>query len=352
MAAYTIIYRGTKGSPLTNQEVDNNFQNLDTNKANIDGSTPFTGTVQAPLFQGPLSGTVTDTGASQFGTGTTIGNGATSAQEVDLYYSTGGVKRFYTAVSTTAGGLFGLYANDDTGAYKYTVFTVNRSTGQLTFNQAPISVTPSLADNSATVATTAYVQGQGYITANGTAKFVTTITSAQVTGALTYTPVQNGTGVGQGSNPIKIGWGTNTGNGVRITVDSSDLGWVPMSSTAPGTFTYSGAIVATGNVTAYSDESLKKNWGSLPMNFIEQLAEVKSGTFDREDLDNQRQAGVSAQSLQKVLPETVQENESGLLSVSYGNAAMVSVVEVCKRLVEYEARIDALEQKLKAYEGN
>ena len=344
MAAYTITYRAAKGSPLTNTEVDNNFQNLDTFKAPLDNPS-FTTQAASVLFVGPLQGTVTDTGASQFGTGTGIGNGATSAQEVDFYYSTGGVKRFYTAVSTTAGGQFGLYANDDTGAYKYTIFTVPRATGVLTFNQAPISVTPNLTDNSATVCTTAYVQGQGYITANGTAKFVTTITSAQVTGALTYTPVQQGTGVGQGTNVIKVGWGTNTGNGVKVTVDSSDLGWIPMSSTAPGTFTYSGAIVATGNVTAYSDESLKVNWSTLPGSFVEQLAQVKSGTFDRNDLDNERQVGVSAQSLQKILPEAVRANEDGLLSVSYGNAALSACIELAKRVVELEQRLAALEGK-------
>ena len=342
--AYSIVLRAVKGSPLTNSEVDGNFQNLDTFKAPLDNPS-FTTQAASVLFVGPLQGTVTDTGASQFGTGTTIGNGATSAQEVDLYFSTGGTKRFYLATSTTAGGTFGLYANDDTGTYKYTIFNVARATGVLTFNQAPISVTPNLTDNSATVATTAYVQGQGYITSNGTAKFVTTITSAQVTGALTYTPVQQGTGTGQGSNVIKIGWGTNTGNGVRITVDSTDQGYIPMSSTAPGTFTYSGSIVATGNVTAYSDESLKKNWGNLPMNFVEQLTDVQSGTFDRIDLDNQRQVGVSAQSLQKVLPEAVQENEDGLLSVSYGNAALTACIELAKRVVELEQRLATLEGK-------
>lgn len=343
MAAYTITYRAAKGSPLTNSEVDNNFQNLDTFKAPIDNPS-FTTQAASVLFVGPLQGTVTDTGASQFGTGTTIGNGVAASSEVDFKFATGGIARFYHAVSTTNGGIFGLYANDDTGAYKYSVYSVNRATGVWSFNQIPIGVTPNLTDNSAALATTQYVQGQGYITANGTAKFVTTITSAQVTGALTYTPVQQGTGVGQGTNVIKIGWGTNTGNGAKITVDSSDLGWVPMSSTAPGTFTYSGAIVATGNVTAYSDESLKVNWSTLPGSFVDQLAQVKTGTFDRPDLDNARQVGVSAQSLQAILPEAVQENENGLLSVSYGNAALAACVELAKRVV-------ALEQRLAAYEG-
>lgn len=346
MSLYTITYRSVKGSPLTNTEVDNNFQNLDTYKVTNDGSMPFTGPVTAPSFVGTLNGIVQNAGISKLGSGTFVGYNATANQEVDLYFSTGGVNRWYGAVTGTAGEYYNLNYCDSSGNYKATIYTADNATGILTFQKAPISVTPNLTDNSSTVATTAYVQGQGYITANGTAKFVTTITSAQITGALAYTPVQNGTGTGQGSNVIKMGWGTNTGNGLKATVDSTDLGFVPMSSTAPGTFTYSGAIVATGNVTAYSDESLKDNWETLPDTFVSALAKVKTGTFDRNDLEeDERQVGVSAQSLQEVLPEAVKENENGLLSVSYGNAALAACVELAKRVVELEQRLATLEGK-------
>jgi hypothetical protein len=101
-----------------------------------------------------------------------------------------------------------------------------------------------------------------------------------------------------------------------------------------------GAIVAAGNITAYSDERLKSNWKTLPKDFVENLAEVLSGTFTRTD-NAQRQAGVGAQSLQKLLPEAVVGN--GILSVAYGNAAMVSAVELAKRVVEQDARIAKLE---------
>jgi len=132
---------------------------------------------------------------------------------------------------------------------------------------------------------------------------------------------------------------------VKITVDSTDQGFIPMSSTAPGTFTYSGNIVATGNVTAYSDESLKKNWDVVPSDFVESLTTVKSGSFERVDLNGERQVGVSAQSLQEVMPLAVQQNDDGLLSVSYGNAALVAAIELAKRVVELEQRLAALEGK-------
>jgi hypothetical protein len=108
---------------------------------------------------------------------------------------------------------------------------------------------------------------------------------------------------------------------------------------------FSGAItgaslVCTGNVTAYSDERLKTDWAALPDNFVDRLATVKSGTYTRTDL-NERQAGSSAQDWQKLLPEVIQEGE--YLSLAYGNAALVSAVQLAKRVVEQDERIAKLE---------
>lgn len=106
----------------------------------------------------------------------------------------------------------------------------------------------------------------------------------------------------------------------------------------------SGNFTATGNVTAYSDERLKKDWAPVGVDFVSQLAQVKSGTYTRIDNDS-RQAGVSAQSLQTVLPETVMEDVEGNLSVAYGNAALVSAVELAKEIVELKKRLEVLEAK-------
>lgn len=335
---YTINYRRVKGSPLTNDEVDDNFENIEENKAPKDNPT-FTGTVTAPTYAGNLTGTVTSTGVNYFGVNTSVGNGATANVEVDFYLKTANLARFYLAVTGTAGATFSLQCADNAGAYSKTAFTIDRATGITAFNYATTGITPATADNSTKYATTAYVQAQGYITSSGTAAYVTNLSSAQVTGALTYTPVQQGTGIGQGPNVVKIGW---TGSGLKVTVDSSDQGYVPFSSTAPGTFTYSGAIVASGNITAYSDETLKTNWQPLADDFIEKLADVKSGTFDRTDT-YETQVGVGAQSLREVLTEAVVEGEDGLLSVAYGNAALAACVALAQRVVELEARLKKLE---------
>jgi hypothetical protein len=97
-------------------------------------------------------------------------------------------------------------------------------------------------------------------------------------------------------------------------------------------------LTCAGNVTAYSDETLKTNWRGFPEDFIEQLAQIQSGIFDRID-SGMTQVGVGAGSLQKVMPDAVQNNESGLMSVAYGNAALAAVIELAKRVVSLEKQL-------------
>lgn len=104
----------------------------------------------------------------------------------------------------------------------------------------------------------------------------------------------------------------------------------------------SGNVTATANVTAYSDERLKTNWKNLDVDFIQKLSNVRNGIYDRVDI-KQTQVGVSAQSLQKVLPDAVIQSEDGMLSVSYGNAALAACVELAKEIVILRDKIAKLE---------
>jgi hypothetical protein len=111
-------------------------------------------------------------------------------------------------------------------------------------------------------------------------------------------------------------------------------------STSAG-LTYNGTdFTCGGNVTAYSDERVKTNWRDLPADFIEQLAKVKHGVYDRTDQEV-TQVGVSAQSLQPVMPNAVIEDD-GRLSVAYGNAALVAAIKLAGRVIALEARLEAL----------
>jgi hypothetical protein len=101
------------------------------------------------------------------------------------------------------------------------------------------------------------------------------------------------------------------------------------------------SIVSSGDITAFSDERLKQNWRDLPADFVERLAEVKMGIYDRKDT-GETQAGVSAQSLQSTLPSVVNENADGILSVAYGNAALASCVALAREVTILKAELAAL----------
>jgi hypothetical protein len=112
--------------------------------------------------------------------------------------------------------------------------------------------------------------------------------------------------------------------------------------------TDAGNLTAAGNVTANSDERLKKDWAALPADFIERLATTKSGTYTRTD-SGDRQAGASAQDWQALLPEVVSvgSDDQKTLSLAYGNAALVSAIELAKRLLELEKDFAVLKEAVR-----
>lgn len=134
------------------------------------------------------------------------------------------------------------------------------------------------------------------------------------------------------------------------TIYQATLGYVPANK-AGDTFTgalvagagltVTGAIVASGDITAYSDEILKNNWRPVATDFVTRLALVKSGVYDRTDVDL-TQVGVSAQSLQDLMPEAIITSVSGLLSVAYGQAALAACVELAKEAVALRGEVERL----------
>jgi len=110
-------------------------------------------------------------------------------------------------------------------------------------------------------------------------------------------------------------------------------------------FEQGGNFTAVGNVTAYSDERLKTNWRPLPADFLTRFAAVKHGAYERTDT-GATQVGVSAQSLREVMPEAVMENDEGMLSVAYGNAALAACVALAKEVMSLRDEVRALKQKL------
>lgn len=262
----------------------------------VTGNKTFSGTVALSgggSIAGTFSGTATFSGSITFSstiTGSISGNAATVTNGV---YTTGdqtiaGTKTFS---STIAGSINGNAATVTNGVY-----TVGNQTiaGDKTFTGTVIMS-----------ATRAQISGSSYamleLHVPGTAARALTISNDNIT----RLSVSNGSG------------GTST---TLWSVDSV------------GNFT------ASGDITAFSDERLKQNWRDLDAHFLDDLALVKTGIYERKDT-GETQVGVGAQSLQGVLPQAVREDVTGMLSVAYGNAALAACVMLAREVQALKAKV-------------
>ena len=101
---------------------------------------------------------------------------------------------------------------------------------------------------------------------------------------------------------------------------------------------YATTVSATGNVLAYSDARLKTDLVRID-DALYRVSGLAGYTFTRTD-SGERQTGLLAQDVQKVLPEAVSEAENGTLSLAYGNLAGL-LVEAIKELAVEVAAIKA-----------
>jgi ribosomal protein RSM22 (predicted rRNA methylase) len=99
-------------------------------------------------------------------------------------------------------------------------------------------------------------------------------------------------------------------------------------------------LTVAGNVSAYSDETLKTDIATI-LQALDKVNAMRGVAFTRI-LDNQRGSGVVAQELQKIAPELVIVDADGMLSVAYGNITGY-LIEAIKELT---ARIEAIESRL------
>ena len=104
----------------------------------------------------------------------------------------------------------------------------------------------------------------------------------------------------------------------------------------------SGTLTAVGDVIAYSDVRVKENVETID-NALDKVMALRGVSYNRTDGgDKTKKVGVIAQEIQKVLPEVVQEQEDGMLGVSYGNIVGV-LIEAIK---EQQKQIDELKALL------
>lgn len=208
----------------------------------------------------------------------------------------------------------------------------NAFTGVNTFSQ---TIVGSINGNAATVTNGVYTVGNQTI--SGTKTFASEINSA----AGRYTTSNAGVGMYEMHIPgvAARAWYLDSSTITRLatTNGGGSAGTILLSIDASGNTT------ALGDVTAYSDERLKTDWQDLPADFIERLARVKMGIFRRIDTQ-QIQVGVGAGSLRdEALPQAVHRDADGILSVTYGNAALASCIALAREVTALKSRLAALE---------
>lgn len=133
------------------------------------------------------------------------------------------------------------------------------------------------------------------------------------------------------------------GTTFNCTVDSpSEVGLGNLSNNGNNV---SGSFTATGNITAYSDERLKSDIERISG----ALAKVQAirGVNFTVTATGDRSTGVIAQEVQAQVPEAVQIDDSGFLSVAYGNLVGL-LIEAVKELSD---EVQALKQTPNPYPG-
>ena len=139
----------------------------------------------------------------------------------------------------------------------------------------------------------------------------------------------------------------STSNETTLNVAKAGVGTGYALNVSAGNAYFAGSIYAVGDITAFSDENLKTNIEKIP-NAVDKIQKINGYTFDRIDIETQRQSGVIAQEIQAVLPEVVTSDDTGTLSVAYGNMAglfIEAIKEQQKTIEDLTKRIETLEGK-------
>lgn len=146
---------------------------------------------------------------------------------------------------------------------------------------------------------------------------------------------------GDASGSVAIDGTSNATLTATVANDSHNHTYLYNGATARATATttgvsINGALVASGDVTAYSDERLKDNIEVIA-DAGEKVAALRGVTFTRKS-DGEASTGLIAQDVAAVLPQAVSEDEEGMLSVKYANLVGL-LVEAVKEL---QAEVKAL----------
>ena len=209
-----------------------------------------------------------------------------------------------------------------------------------------LSVTPASITSSGTFAVS--LSGTALPVANGGTGLTTTPSAGQL-------DIGNGTGFTRAA--------LTQGTGVTITNGAGSI-TVAMSGSYTGTFAVTGAITATGEITAYSSDARLKSNVTVISGALDKLAQINGVMFDwdvekAEPLGFKpaytRDVGVIAQEIEAVLPEAVRpapfdRSPDGTGSASGEDYLTVQYEKLTALLIEavkeLKAEVDTLKARL------
>jgi hypothetical protein len=306
------------------------------------------------------------------GTGQTTANAAlnaflpSQATNANKYLRTDGTNTSWQNVPSPNNGTLTLAVSGSglSGSASFTADQAGNSTFTVTSNATSTNTLNALvvrdgSGNFSAGTITAALTGNvtGNVTGSsgsctGNAATATTLQTARTINGVSFNGSANITVTATANNALTLGsylTGTSYNGSAAVTaaVDATSANTANKVVARDGSGGFSAGAVsvtsltASGDITSNSDERLKTNWRPVQDDFVAKLAGVKSGVYDRTDIQA-TQAGVSAQSLEEVLAEVVMTAPDGIKSVNYGNAALVAAIELAKQVVELRKEIAAL----------
>jgi hypothetical protein len=299
------------------------------------GTLTLTGTLGV---QGGGTGTTSLTsGAVLLGAGTSAVTTVSPGTTNNVLTSNGSawVSQSPTAagVASITGSGAGISVSPATGA------VVVQNTG-VTSVTAGSGITVSASTGGITIS----ASGAAGVSSFNTRTGAVTLSSLDVTNALTYTPVQsNGTGA-SGTWGISVSGSAAT---FTSTTQNSQFNSIGVGTAGSGT---AGEIRATNNVTAFysSDARLKENVQPI-QNALGIVSAVGGKTFDWTDayiaehggadgyFVTKSDFGVIAQDVQAVFPLAVRTRDDGTLAVDYEKLVAVAFAAIAELKAEVEA---------------